>query len=257
MSTDDGGHREAAIDALAAREYERAGDRYSRAGHRLLADPREHEAIDPFGPDERGWVGSGVAAFVVAAVAYRVAETEGRATRRAVAGEATARDLRHGLDRPGQGACLLELAGDLRVAGGVDGAEGVYDDAIDAYETAGAAIDEPQALATTPLFEAAAEPIKQVARGQSNGEIAITWEDLHGSDPSRPGDFLAARARYKRRRFASLVGGAVADGHLAAPRGTTEYGNDNHRCPACDSTDVNWSGSGVLCLRCSTPTEQV
>ncbi len=257
MSTDDGGHRDAAIDALAVREYERAGDRYTRAGHRLLADPREREGIDPFGPDGRGWVGAGVAAFVVAAVAYRVAGAESRATRRAVAGEATARDLRRGLDRPGQGACLLELAGDLRVAGGVDGAAEVYEDAIDAYQAAGRAIDEPQGLATTPLFEAAAGPIEQVARGLSNGEIAITWEDLHGSDPSRPGDFLAARARYKRRRFASLVAGAVSEGHLAAPRGTTEYGNANHRCPACGSTDVNWSGSEVLCLRCSTPTERV
>lgn len=87
----------------------------------------------------------------------------------------------------------------------------------------------------------------------ADGEIAIAWEDLHGPDPSDPGRFLAHRARYKRQRFPELVERVVADGHLAAPRGTTEYGNATYRCPACAATDVNWVAGQTLCLRCSTP----
>jgi hypothetical protein len=116
-------------------------------------------------------------------------------------------------------------------------------------------VDDPQYWGTTPLFEAAAAPIKQVARGPANGEIAVKWEDLHGPDPSEPGAFLAHRARYKRQRFPSLVERVVDDGLLAAPRGTTEYSTDHHRCPHCDSTDVNWVADSTLCLRCSRPTE--
>ena len=255
MNTQDGGHHDAAVDALAAREYETAGNRYTRGGRRVLADPRE--GLDPFAPDEKGWIGQGLQQLLAATVAYRVAGVDGRATQRAVEGIAATRDFQRVLDAPGQGACLAEFVADFRVAGGLDGAEAAYDDAAERYAAAADAIDSPQALATTPLFGAAAATIKQVARGQANGEIAIKWEDLHGSDPSRAGDFLAHRARFKRQRFAGLVEKAVADGHLAAPRGTTEYGNETHRCPNCGSTDVNWAGTGVLCLRCSTPTEQI
>ncbi|QWC20244.1 hypothetical protein [Halorubrum sp. 2020YC2] len=255
MNTDDGGHYDAAVDALAAREYERAGNRYTRGGRRVLADPRPE--IDPFEPDEKGWVGQGLQQLLAAAVAYRVAGADGRATRRAAEGIAATRDLESVLTESGQVACLAEFVADFRVAGGLDGADEAYDDAAARYAAAGEEVDSPQALATTPLFEAAAATIKQVARGQADGEIAIKWEDLHGADPDRPGDFLAHRARFKRQRFAGLVERAVDDGHLAAPRGTTEYNNDNHRCPNCGSNHVNWAGTGILCLRCSTPTKRV
>ena len=88
-----------------------------------------------------------------------------------------------------------------------------------------------------------------------DGEIVLEWEDLHGADPSDGAAFLSARARVKGRRFPAFVEQAVADGYLAAPRGTTEYGNDNHRCPACGSSDVNWVADGTYCLRCSTPMD--
>jgi hypothetical protein len=255
MNTQDGGHHDAAVDALAAREYEAAGNRYTRGGRRVLADPRPD--LDPFEPDEKGWIGQGLQQLLAAAVAYRVAGADPRATQRAVEGIAATRDFQRVLDAPGQGACLAEFVADFRVAGDLDGAEAAYDDAADRYASVGDEIDSPQALATTPLFGAAAATIKQVARGQANGEIAVEWEDLHGSDPSRPGDFLAHRARFKRQRFAGLVERAVEDRHLAAPRGTTEYGNESHRCPNCGSNDVNWAGTGVVCLRCSTPTERI
>ncbi|ELZ39828.1 hypothetical protein [Halorubrum tebenquichense] len=253
MNTDDGGHYDAAVDALAVREYERAGNRYTRGGRRVLADPRPE--VDPFEPDEKGWIGQGLQQLLAAAVAYRVAGADGRATQRAVEGIAASRDFETVLRRPGQAACLAEFVADFRVAGNLDGAAAAYDAAAERYAAAGEATDSPQALATTPLFESAAATIKQVARGQADGEIAIKWEDLHGSDPSRPGEFLAHRARVKKQRFAGLVERAVDDGHLAAPRGTTEYNNEGHECPNCGSNHVNWAGTGILCLRCSTPTE--
>ena len=82
MNTQDGDHHDAAVDALAAREYERAGDRYTRGGRRVLADPRED--LDPFAPDEKGWIGQGLQHLLGATVAYRVAGVDGRATQRAV-----------------------------------------------------------------------------------------------------------------------------------------------------------------------------
>ena len=252
MTSDDA--RDAAIGALAAREYERAGDEYTRAGWCILADP--HEGQDTFTPDEKGWVGVGLGHLVTAAVAYRVAGRRSRATRRAVAGVATARDLEHALDHPVQHACLREVVADFRVAGDLDGVTDAYADAAAAYESAAEAVEDPQAWGTTPLFSNAATPLQQVARGLADGEIAVQWEDLHGDDPADPGAFLAHRATYKRQRFPGLVEQAVADGHLAAPRGTTAYATDSHRCPSCDATDVNWVGDSTLCLQCSRPTAE-
>jgi len=253
VNTDDGGHRDRAVAALADRDYETAGDAYTRAAWRVLADPRPGQ--DPFDADEKGWVGDGLAAFVRSAVCYRVAGRPERATRRGVEGVAVARDLRSVLDRPVQRACLDESVADCKTAGGLDGGPAAYDEAAEAYRGAADGVDDPQYWGTTPLFEAAAGPIQQVARGLADGEIAIGWDDLHGSDPSDPGAFLAHRARYKRRRFPTLVERMRSAGHLAAPRGTTEYDNAENRCPACGSTDVNWTADWTLCLRCSTPTE--
>ena len=250
MSTADD-HRSRAIAALADRDYELAGDAYTRSAWARLAEPREGR--NPFDADENGWVGKGLASFVIAAVAYRVADLPTRATHRGVEGVAVARDLDRALDHPVQRACLDEFVADCRVAGGLDGAATAYDEAAEAYEAAADAVESPQRWGTTPLFEAAAGPLQQAARSVANGEIAIAWEDLHGSDPSNPGPFLAHRAKYKRRRFPELVDRVLADGHLAAPRGTTEYNNANHRCPACDATDVNWVTGHTLCMRCSTP----
>ncbi len=254
MSTQDGGHREAAVTALAADEYVTAGDEYTRAGWRVLADPRPE--VDTFEIGRHGWVGVGLGHLVVAAVSYRVAGRSARATRRAIAGVADAKELAGVATDPVQRACFLEFVGDFRAAAGLDGAGDAYDDAADAYRAVGAGIEDPREWGTTPLFQAAAAPLKQVARGPANGEIAVEWGDLHGSDPSDPGAFLAARASYKRQRFPSLVERVVADGDLAAPRGTTEYDTDHHQCPACGSTDVNWVDNNVLCLRCSAPTAE-
>lgn len=254
MSTQDGGHRDDAVAALADRRYEDAGDAYTRAAWRTLADPRPDQS--PFGADEKGWTGIGLQYLVTSAVCYRVAGSPTRAGSRGLEGVAVARDLRTALDHPAQHACLLEVAADCRVAGGLDGAAEAYEDATDAYREAAGAVDDPHYWATTPLFEAVAGPLRQVARTTDDGEIAVAWEDLHGSDPARPGAFLAHRTTYKRQRFASLLERVVEDGVLAAPRGTTEYDNASYRCPECGSTDVNWVAGSVLCLRCSRPMER-
>lgn len=239
-----------AIVALADREYERAGDAYTRDAWTSLAEPREKQ--DPFSADEKGWIGRGLQSLAVATVAYRVAGRSERALHRGVEGVAVARDLRNALDHPAQRACLTEFVGDFKLAGDLDGVTGAYEDATAEYEAASDDIVSAQALATTPLFDAASGALQQVARSTANGEIAVTWEQLHGPDPSRPGQFLAHRAKFKRNRFPSLLAELLESGYLAAPRGTTEYGNEQYRCPECGSTDVNWTGNSVLCLRCST-----
>ena len=247
----DSDHRTVAVGALADREYERAGDAYSRAAWDRLADPRE--GLSPFDADERGWVGRPLQRLATAGVCYRVAGRDERATLRAREGVAVARDLETALDQPAQRACLREFAADFHAIGGLDGAGEAYDDAEQAYRDAGDTVDDVNTLTTTPLFQAAAGLLRQVARGPANGEIAVPWEDLHGPDPDDVEGFLAHRARFKRQRFGSLLTRVAESGYLAAPRGTTEYDNANFRCPDCDSTDVNWVTDHTLCLRCSTP----
>ncbi|WP_253736325.1 hypothetical protein [Halohasta salina] len=245
--------RAKAVGALAKRAYERAGDEYTRVGWQTLAAPRE--GMSGFEPDEKGWIGRGLSALAVAAVAYRVAGRADRATHRGVEGVAVAQDLTTTLAEPVQQACLAEFVADFRVVGGLSDAAAAYDDAAAAYAELGDDID-PQYWGTTPLFQAAAAPIKQAARSTDNGEIAVTWEALHGSDPAQPGAFLAHRARYKNQRFPMFVEQVVDKGYLAAPRGTTAYNTDQYRCPNCESADVNWIADSVLCLRCSTPMDE-
>jgi len=250
----DEGYRTTAVAALADRDYVQAGDEFTRDGWATLAEPRPGRS--PFDADEKGWVGRGLAALSAAVAAYRVGGSDERATNRAVAGVAVARDLAADASHPVQSACFSEFVADFKTLGGLDGVSDAYEAAAEAYGDAADDVDSPQAWATTPLFEAAAATLKQVARGQDNGEIAVTWADLHGADPAQPGAFLAHRAAFKRQRFPTLVDRVVADGFLAAPRGTTEYDNDSHRCPNCGSRDVNWVADTTLCLRCSTPTKK-
>jgi len=256
MDTDADDRIAAGVTALSERAAERAGDEFTRAAWLSLADPRPAENLSPFADDDRGWVGEGLRWLVVAAVAYRVAGRDTRASRRGVEGIAVARDLHTSFSHPAQRACLDEFVADCRVAAGMDDADAAYRAAEDAYREAADAVDDPHRRATSPLFRAATVPIQQVARGPANGEIAVEWDDLHGPDPSDPGAFLARRATYKRQRFPSLLARAVDAGRLAAPRGTTAYGDDSFRCPDCGSTDVNWTAGLTLCLRCSAPMQR-
>lgn len=255
MSAEDGGHLTAAVAALGDRNYGAAGDGYTRAAWRGLAEPREGQS--PFEADQKGWIGDPLARLATAGVAYRVAGHAPRAKRRGAEGIAIVGDLGTALDHPAQAACLDECIADFRAVGGLDGADDAYRKAAGAYEDAADAVEDPRTWATTPLFEAVAGPISQVARGLSDGEIAVGWDDLHGDDPGNPGAFLARRATYKRQRFPGLIERAVEEGRLAAPRGTTAYDTASYRCPECGSTDVNWIADSTLCLRCSAPVEEL
>lgn len=252
MPSDDGGHRDAAVAALADRAYEQAGNHYTRSGWRILADPRADS--DPFTVGDQGWVGVGLSRIACAVASYRVAGKHTRARQRGVAGIATAQDLLTQCDRPVQQACLYEYVGDCRVLIGTDPAN-AYERAIDTYHES--TVSDPQRWATSALFEAVAAPLKQLARGQADGEIAVTWEDLHGADPDQPGAFLGHRVEYKQHHLERTLQKAIDAGHLAAPRGSTAYGTDSYRCPDCGSTDVNWVGDSTLCLRCSRPVHRV
>jgi hypothetical protein len=254
MSRQESDTYERAVAALADRRYERAGNEYARAAWQRLATPRADKS--PFAADENGWVGKGLQHAVTSAVCYRVSGRPDRAANRGTAASAVASDLKTALDHPAQQACLQELVGDARVAGGLDGADAAYGAAADAYREAAESVENPQEWATTPLFQAALTPLQQVARSTAHGEIAMSWDYLHGSDPATPGEFLATRARRKRQRFPSLVEQVVDEAFLAAPRGTTEYNNATYLCPNCGSTDVNWVADSTLCLRCSTAVTQ-
>ncbi len=241
---------EQAVAAVADREYTAAGNAYARAGWKLLAAP--HHAQDPFDADEKGWVGKGMQLLLTSAICYRVAGQRERATHRSTEVGAVAADFQSILTNPVQQACCKEIRADATLVGGLGDATEAYNDTADAYREAGETIDDPQYWSTTPLFQAAATPLQQVARSTANGEIAVSWEDLHGADPTAPRRFLAHRATFKRQRFASLLDSVIEEGYLAAPRGTTAYNNATYRCPACESSDVNWVGNSILCLRCST-----
>ncbi len=247
-------HYERAIEALADRRYEPAGDALARAAWRTLAEPRPEQ--DPFAVDEKGWVGEGIGRLLTSAICYRVTGRPERAGNRGTEARAVAADFETALDHPAQRACLREMAADARVVGGAEGASDAYADAAEAYREAADAIDDPHEWSTTPLFQAAAAPLRQLARSRADGEIAVSWEDLHGPDPTAPGEFLAHRATVKRQQLPALLEAVVDDGYLAAPRGTTEYNNANYRCPRCGSTDVNWIAEQTLCLRCSAPMER-
>jgi len=241
------------VAALSNRNYMTAGDAYTRAGWDTLVEPRP--GTTPFDIGTKGWVGNGLTSLIVATLCYRVADERATARRRAIEAAAISRDLADRATNPGQTACFTEFTADSHVAGDLSGASEVYDEAREAYETAADTVDDAGAMSVTPLFRAAAAPLKQVARTLANGEIAIEWDDLHGPDPSEPGSFLGARAAYKKRRFPGLLERLVDEGYLAAPRGTTEYATDHHQCPFCDSRDVNWIHEQTLCLRCSRPTD--
>lgn len=244
--------RSEAVAALATRDYVDAGEAYTRAAWRTLSAPGDGR--DPFEADERGRVGRGLQYIVVAALSFRVAGNEERATRRGVEGVAVARDLADAVAIGPQAGCFGEFVADCKLVGGLDGHGAAYDAAEGTYHGTAEDVEDPRKWATTSLFEAAKAPLQQAARSLADGEIGVTWEDCHGEDPAAPGEFLGHRARFKRNRFRSLVDRVVEEGYLAAPRGTTEYDTDHHRCPECDSTDVNWTADNVLCLRCSAPT---
>ncbi|WP_380680157.1 hypothetical protein [Salinigranum sp. GCM10025319] len=240
-------HRDRAIRCLSEAAYADAGDAYTLAAYGGLAglEGRRREAFDP---DARGWVGYPLAALVLAGVCYRIAELDGRARNRAGQGILVVGDQRdHVLDHPVERAACHEWVGDFRaVAGDADRAAAAYDRAADGY--AAAEPDSPAEWTTRPLLQAGTDALLQLSRPDD-----LDWGDLHGSSGS---DALGHRARFKRSRLRSLLHARIDDGRLFAPRGSTEYGVDDFRCPACGANDVNYVAETVLCLRCNAGVDR-
>ena len=241
-------HRDRAIRYLSDGSYADAGDAYTLAAYGGLSglEGRRREAFDP---DARGWVGYPLAALLLAGVCYRIAGRDDRARNRAGQGILVVGDQRdHVLDHAVERAACHEWVGDFRtVAGDADRDTSAYDRAVDGY--AAADPDSPAEWTTRPLLQAGTDALLQLSRPDD-----LDWGDLHGSSGSNA---LGHRARFKRSRLRSLVGTRVDDGRLFAPRGSTEYGVDEFRCPDCGANDVNYVAETVLCLRCNAAVERL
>lgn len=243
-------HRDAAISALVDGRHDRAGDLYTQAAYAELAEC-EGKGRDTFDREGRGWVGYALDALAVAAVAYRVAGVPDRARNRALQGALVAVDQRDHV-RSGvlAGACE-EFVGDFRViAGKQDAAAEAYDRAAAAYERADP--EDPLEWSTAPLLHAAADTISHLSR---NTAAAVTWDDLHGSDPSRV-EYLTHRAQFRKRRMPAVLRAVDEASRLHPPRGTTEHNSDDWVCPDCGTNEVNWIGGEVVCLDCSARMER-
>jgi|GEM_PF-610027 len=255
MHTDDDGHHDRAVAAVATGDLGAAADAYTRGARAVLAAPRPD--VDPLDADPKGWVGDGVRLLECAAIAYHAAGATDRRDARVLEARGVCADLQQTLTAPGQRACVTEAIADLqRIGADAAAAEATATAAIDAYADAADAIDDVQVVATTPLFTAVAAPIAQLARGQDDGEIVLGYDALHGPDHTDVAGFLAHRVRTKQARWPGLLATAAETRSLAAPRGTTAYSVQTHRCPACGSRDINWVAGLELCLRCSTPLER-
>jgi len=239
-------HGDRAVTALVDGEYRAAGDAYSLLAYARLGE-RADRGRDTFAPGDAGWVGYGLAALLRAALCYRAGGADRRGRNRCEQGRLVAEDLRDAVfDRPVQRAACDEARGDcLAVAEATDAGD-AYDRAREGYE---AAVDDgadPSAWVVRPLFEALAGPLQHAARNTSH---EFAWDDLHGGAPA---SYLTHRVRFKRRRFPAVVDAVVEARRLHPPRGTTEHGSDDWRCPDCETGEVNWIGDEVVCLDCST-----
>ncbi|SDM52701.1 hypothetical protein SAMN04487949_1965 [Halogranum gelatinilyticum] len=239
-------YRDTAIRALGADRHDTAADSYARAAYAELAGLQGRRR-DVYDPETATWVGYPLGAFFLAAVCHRVDGADDRARNRAGQGIMVAGDHRdHLLDDPVAEAACHEWVGDFRtVAGDDDKARAAYDRAESGYEEA--APDDPVSWTTEPLLQAGTDTVLQLSRPDD-----VQWDDLHGSAPQQA---LTHRVRFKRSRLASMVAKRVDDGKLHAPRGSTEYGVGQFKCPDCGSSDVNYVADTVLCLRCDTPVD--
>ncbi len=236
-------HRDAAIHAVAADRYDRAGDRYTLTAYELLSGHGgSHAAFDPEGGTA---LGAPLCSLALASVCYRLAGTPDRARARAQSGLALATEHRdHVLTAREERAACAEFAGDFHhLLGDRERATGAYDRAGEGYEAAD--LGNPAGFTARGLLEPGTRFLVHLSRPDD-----LTWDEIHGSDPERA---LSTRLRFKSARLASLLAARFDAGVLMTPRGSTEYGTDRFDCPACGSSDVNYVAGAVFCLRCDTP----
>ncbi|MES3517228.1 MAG: hypothetical protein PPP58_06140 [Natronomonas sp.] len=230
--------RDEAIRRLAADRYRDAADAYTTAAYSGLAGVggRYDAAVKG---EERTHAGYALSWLLLSGVCHRIVGEPRRCKNRASQASLIAADLRNVRSEPVERAACHEYVAVARVVGDRD-AEAAFDRAADAYAAAGP--DDPSGWTGDPFLQATTTFVTQLSRPDD-----IAWDDIHGSAPE---EALAHRVRFLRSRLPSLLEATVTAGELRVPRGTTEYGNDNWRCPDCGANDVNHIAGTTLCLRC-------
>jgi hypothetical protein len=245
----DRNHRHDAIIALSQNKYRDAGDAYTLAGYGRLSglSDRGRELFDP---EDAPWAGYALESFFLAAICYRLSDGEARARNRVGQGILIASDLRDNiLETPVLAAACDEWIGTFRaIAGDDDRAATAYDRAVKGYEDADP--DDPVSVTTEPLLQATESGVRQLTRPNDEN---VKWDNIHGSAPEQA---LSHRVQFFRSRVPTAIQSRINEQTLHAPRGSTEYGNDEFHCPDCGSHDVNYVADTVLCLRCDSPTER-
>ncbi|RJT07133.1 hypothetical protein [Halococcus sp. IIIV-5B] len=237
--------RDAAITHLIDRIYRDARESYALAAYVEWAGAGGHPS-DVFDPDGRGYVADGLCYLLTSALCARLAGHDDRGGNLAHQAQLVATDQRdHVRDHPVERAVFSEFVGDALVIADSEKAGSAYDEAAAAYEAA--APNDPVDWATQPPLAAATELLLHCSRNTSQ---AVEWDDLHGANPADE-EYLAHRARYKKRVFPMVVESVLETGILHPPRGTTEHRSDDWQCPDCGTNEVNWTGGEVVCLDCS------
>ena len=245
-------HRETAISALVERNWQTAGDAYTRAAHRDLGDGERGDGSggDVLAPGARDRPAAGLSFLLTAGLCYRLAGAEDRARYRALTVAPLALDARdHVRDGVARAVCQEFVADAAVIRGAEDAAADAYDRAERLYRANHP--DDPLGVATDPLFDAANGLLLHASRNYRG----VEWDDLHGPDPEGE-DYLAHRPRYKSRTLPEAVDRVLEAGQLHLPRGSTEYNNDTYRCPDCGEHDVNYVGGETVCLYCSVRVEE-
>lgn len=241
MSDDTSEHGERAVRLLASERWDEVGDAYTMGAYGLLAG---YEGFGRDMRDERSSVGDGLRHLFLAGVCARLAGDDARTRNRARQGVLVATDHREHVEGVDAAACD-EWVGHLRtLSGNEEKAANAYDRAASGY--AEAAPEDPAGATTRPLLQAGTDLLTQLSRPED-----AAWDDIHGDGS----DALARRVRFARARLPGYLTARDEEGHLHAPRGSTEYGNDSYECPACGSSDINHVAGTVLCLRCDSKSE--
>ncbi|ERG98452.1 MAG: hypothetical protein J07HQX50_02492 [Haloquadratum sp. J07HQX50] len=241
-------NRDHAIEALASRDYLEAGNYYMRSAYARLSGESER-GRDLFTSEGGNWSGYALESMLLATVCSQIAGNESRARGRAGQGILIASDLRDTvLSQLGLQAGCEEWVGLFRaVTQKSERANAAFERAETRYGSVESS--EKVELTTEPLLQASERALRQISRPDD-----FQWDDMHGSAPSNA---LSRRIQFIRSRVPTFMKSRLDAGHLHAPRGSTEYGNEKFRCPDCGSHDINYVADTVLCLRCDTPTNRI
>ncbi|MFB6117930.1 hypothetical protein [Halosegnis sp.] len=240
--TEDADHADRAVRLLGSERHREVADAYTLAAYGTFA------GSERFGrtlTDDRTSAGDGLRYLLLAGVCLRLAGDQAGARNRALQGVLVATDYRRRVDGIDAAACH-EWVGHLRALVDDEEASDAYDRALAGYEAANPA--DPAGATTRPLLQAGTDLLTQLSRPDD-----AAWDDIHGDGSSA----LTRRVRFARARLPEYVAAREREGHLHAPRGSTEYSNDGYRCPECGASDINHVADTVLCLRCDAATKRV